>query len=324
MESRMAPFFEIGNATFASSLIEPALRLHYYRKWIQGVCEVTPCEGTELHASVLVLRVDDVLAARSISSPAHYFRDSLSNVDRSLDDYVLVQFVVRGELSCSFDSNTSEMTKGDVFLCDLACRMDLWVDDVEHIHLLVPKGRLQDIKLEIHGRVVPRTSLHCRALCDRLLRIFDIDLPPSSDRMRESMREAVELLIWCINSEAQKRQSSETIEKTRQKVMDYINRNLTAGHLSPEFLRDHFAISRAKLYRLFADLGGIQRYIRDKRLDGAIREICRHPKRSISDTAKRYGFTNNRQFQRAIRSRFGITARDARTGWGIDSIFRET
>jgi len=227
-------------------------------------------------------------------------------------DYVFVQFVIKGELSGSFNDNTGELAEGDIFLCDMACDTDLWVDNVELIHLLIPRRYLVLIRGDIHGRVVPRTSIHCRVLRERLSGLFHADASTSGDRRRTLVRETIELLVRCVNNEPQRRQSFESIEQTRQGVIDYINTHLTASTLSSEFLQYHFALSRARLYRMFADLGGIQRYIRERRLDGAIREICRHPKRSIADTAKRYGFTNSRQFQRAIRSRFGVTARDAR------------
>jgi AraC-like DNA-binding protein len=79
-------------------------------------------------------------------------------------------------------------------------------------------------------------------------------------------------------------------------------------------------LSRAKLYCLFVEFGGVQHYIRDRRLDAVLRDICQRRDLSISAAAHRYGFSNDRQFQRAFRARFGTTAKDARAGWRVERL----
>lgn len=315
----MASLPSIDKTTFSTSLIEPSLRLHHYRRWLQAICEVSPCEDAPLRASILMFRTGGITVASSVSSPAHYSRHAGDRIDHTLDHYVLAQLVVRGEVNGTFDDHTCDMGQGDIYLCDLAARTDLWVDAVDQIHLLIPRSLLAQANGSLHGCVVPRASSHCRMLRDRFHRMVSASQAAAPEHMTTLVAETVQLLAQCINNGTRSRASSESLEATRRDVMDYIDAHLTDVALNPELLLQQFAVSRAKLYRLFADLGGIQRYIRDRRLDGAVREICRHPKRSISDTAKRYGFTNSRQFQRAIQSRFGITARDARRRWGSHS-----
>lgn len=319
----MCRVLDIEQTAFTTSLIEPPLRLQIYRKWIRAVSEVHACEDAMLSASMLVFRVGDVFAARSTSSRVRYRRRGDSPVERHLDECILVQFVVRGDVHGRFDGSVLDLGRGDVYLCDLAGDTDLWMDDAEQIHLLMPRRHLSGVKGKIHGRVVPRQSLSCRLLCELLNRLFDVELAAPGERMKPIVEETIELLIRCLNHESHHGSPSDSFERTRQAIMGYIRENLSRPELGTEHLQKTFAISRAKLYRLFADLGGIHRYIRDQRLDAAIRDICRHPKQSIAATAHRYGFSNSRQFQRAVRARFGITARDARTGWGIDSIFKK-
>ena len=63
-----------------------------------------------------------------------------------------------------------------------------------------------------------------------------------------------------------------------------------------------------------ADIGGIARIIRDKRLDAAYREIAGGAKtsRSITEVALLLGFSNSSQFTRAFHRRFAMTPSEAR------------
>ncbi|AFQ52074.1 helix-turn-helix domain-containing protein [Burkholderia cepacia] len=74
-----------------------------------------------------------------------------------------------------------------------------------------------------------------------------------------------------------------------------------------------FRISRAPLYRAFAEDGGVTRLIRNKRLDAAYLALRyqRGPARPIGAIAAEYGFSSSAQFLRAFRSHFGFTPSDA-------------
>jgi AraC-like DNA-binding protein len=50
-----------------------------------------------------------------------------------------------------------------------------------------------------------------------------------------------------------------------------------------------------------------------------LHELCNEPYQSISAIIARYGFSNDRQFQRAFRDRFGMTASEARSGWNDEA-----
>jgi AraC-like DNA-binding protein len=94
------------------------------------------------------------------------------------------------------------------------------------------------------------------------------------------------------------------------------------GLTSAELLRT-FHCSRATLYRLFKEEGGVATFIRDQRLDRCLDELLSPAAadRPIRETATRWGFENPSHFHRLFTSRFEAppsavkVRRRARPGW---------
>jgi AraC-like DNA-binding protein len=82
--------------------------------------------------------------------------------------------------------------------------------------------------------------------------------------------------------------------------------------LSAAILQQRFHISRTQLYRMFASSGGVQHYIRERRVEAVHRDLREQPERNISDLAFSRGFSSERQFQRAFHARYGRTASEVR------------
>ncbi len=94
----------------------------------------------------------------------------------------------------------------------------------------------------------------------------------------------------------------------------HIEAHLADPELGVAGICRYLRCSRATLYRLFADHGGVQDYIRRRRLVACFKAICapRQAHRRIYDIALDYGFTSASHFSHLFRSHFGITPREAR------------
>lgn len=86
-------------------------------------------------------------------------------------------------------------------------------------------------------------------------------------------------------------------------------RNLALPDLSPDWLARRLDVSRASLYRLFADRGGIMRNVQERRLL-AVRAALGDPldTRRLARLSSDLGFKSEAHFSRSFRARFGITA----------------
>ena len=92
----------------------------------------------------------------------------------------------------------------------------------------------------------------------------------------------------------------------------FIDERLAEPGLGPQRLCEALEVSRAALYRMFPEDGGICGYITARRLDRCFDEL-RHgsPKRGrVRNVAEHWGFGDAKSFNRAFRSRFGIAPSD--------------
>jgi AraC-like DNA-binding protein len=115
--------------------------------------------------------------------------------------------------------------------------------------------------------------------------------------------------------------SARAVGEELRRIDAYIAEHLADPDLDPDAIaRAHF-ISTRQLHRLFARQGSsVTRHIRQQRLERCRRDLAGpHAARSISDIARRWGFTDAATFSRAFRSAYRTTPsayrRRANGGW---------
>jgi AraC-like DNA-binding protein len=97
-------------------------------------------------------------------------------------------------------------------------------------------------------------------------------------------------------------------------MKEFLRANLHRTDLSAEVLCRQFHCSRATLYRLFREDGGVMAYLRDLRLGRCFRELALGSGGSgkrVGEVAERWGFYDSSHFHRLFRKRFGIAPSDA-------------
>ncbi|TCV95857.1 AraC-like DNA-binding protein [Luteibacter rhizovicinus] len=97
------------------------------------------------------------------------------------------------------------------------------------------------------------------------------------------------------------------IDPRYRRIKSYIEKNLDDSELDAASIQAVFGLSRATLYRLFDEVGGITRYIRDSRLTAAYNHLQQHPSCNLTWLLYELGFASERQFQRSFRARFGVS-----------------
>lgn len=97
----------------------------------------------------------------------------------------------------------------------------------------------------------------------------------------------------------------------------FIDARLTQPDLTPEAVGRYLTVSRTTLYRLFQPLGGVARYIQQRRLK-RVHALLSDPteRRRIGDIAFEHGFADEAAFARAFRREFGLTASEVRASGG--------
>ncbi|PCH74823.1 MAG: DNA-binding protein [Rhodobacteraceae bacterium] len=95
------------------------------------------------------------------------------------------------------------------------------------------------------------------------------------------------------------------------RVERFIRANLKHPDLSPGFIAAGCGISTRYLHDLFRDVNGtVSQHIRDQRLIAARDRLAASGSVRIADVAYRFGFSDQAQFSRLFKARFGVTPSD--------------
>ncbi|MCA0421183.1 MAG: helix-turn-helix domain-containing protein, partial [Proteobacteria bacterium] len=96
-------------------------------------------------------------------------------------------------------------------------------------------------------------------------------------------------------------------------ICRFIDRRIGDPALDARMLCSAFGLSRSALYRLFAPIGGVSDYIRQRRLARARLALnaSARGRGGIGKIARQFGFSSDDAFSRAFKAQFGIAPRDA-------------
>jgi len=91
------------------------------------------------------------------------------------------------------------------------------------------------------------------------------------------------------------------------RVERFIRENLKNADLSPDLIAQNCGISKRYLHDLFKDVNGtVSQQIRDQRLIAARDRLEASPNLPIAELAYRFGFSDQAQFSRLFKAKFGM------------------
>jgi len=111
--------------------------------------------------------------------------------------------------------------------------------------------------------------------------------------------------------------SARTRRARRHAVMDYVERNLADPDLDIGRIAQALGYSKRTLHKLFADDAmTLSRLIWNRRLEHCRQQLLdpAQARRSITEIAHSWGFSDSQHFSRAFKGRFGVAPRDFRNG----------
>ncbi|MGE8637487.1 MAG: helix-turn-helix domain-containing protein [Achromobacter sp.] len=310
----------LAETLISTDAIEPSLRNEYWREVTRPFCDTTPLSTAEratLEGTMRIRHLGGLTLGATTFNAQNYKRD-LATIARSGLDHFLVHVVVAGSIHGDFDKRDVVAGPGEICFIDLARPYQCQVDAGERLVMTIPRASIGKIlgARDIHGMVLdarkPMTSLLKNYLCG--FHAVSGQLSASED---VAALEALTALLSAglMNAEPiQQGPESVLGQALRARVLEYIERHLAQRELSPDLLMKRFRVSRAHLYRVFSELGGIASVIKSKRLDAAYARLvdprlATHP---VSQVAAHFGFLNMARFRRAFIARFGVAPDEAK------------
>lgn len=207
---------------------------------------------------------------------------------------------------------------GDVLITDMAREERYALEHSECTVLVVPREMLEEAlprPMDLHGAVPRGATL-------QMLRSHLTALAASADRVAAEeapalMAATVQLVAGAIAGSQDVRLDAApaVAPSTLRQLCRYIDLHLDDASLSGDTLVATFGLSRTTLYRMFGPLGGVQRFIRERRLNRVHEALSRGGKRiNLARLAADHGFTTASHFSRAFREQFGYSPSEVQQG----------
>ena len=246
---------------------------------------------------------------------------SAAQIVRSGLDHFLIQYYESGGGEWETRGKAGRVRPGDLLIRDLTQESTSNSGDFANVSLVVPRA-------ELEGLLHAPDAQHMRVISSReplaaMLRDHMVSLERTAQSLTlpQALQVApttTNLVAACLNGTLGEdpRQHLAVVSAQGASVRKFIEEHLSEPKLSIDWLMARLQMSRTRLFDLFEPHGGVENYIRERRLRRALFELQRRSARElpILDLALQSGYASDTAFTRAFGRRFGISPREARAG----------
>lgn len=299
-----------GVAAWKITSDDNSLAEEFYRNAIRdwyGVSHLDP--NRTFFTDNLIYQFGDYVIGRGRSVGQMLVRGQ-DEIRRSGLDTVAVILDLAG-MKGDADGHDVNAPPGSFHLRDLARPSAFKVDAVDAIVLAMPRDRAPAwlVDRRIHGLSIDGTPQISRLLTGHLMALLRAAPALSVAEGVTSIEAALVMVERAFNSTGKltESQSEAVYRRLRASAVILIDKRLHEPDLKIDQLIRVLGASRATLFRAFASSGGINLYIKQRRLEHArdallVRE-GRHP--SVAEIGRAHGFISESHFSRSFQDQFG-------------------
>lgn len=263
-----------------------------------------------------VYRISDWHTERCIYSISHSDAFTIRRnkiQSQNGEPLVFVHRYLRGGLRGRSGDTNIDRKPGAIYILDQACKVECVQDSSLIQCLFLPKVAI-GYDVDTHPKLIKIPVHH--GLGRTLDGLFDQTFRGllSDNSVEETL---IDRLCACLNMAINENSPRGDVRRhARDAVADqirsYVEQNLDQWNLSVETILENFGASRASLYRMFENQGGVRQYINHRRLLRAVMDISARPikRGKIAEAAERWGFSSSASFNRAVRREFGVPPGD--------------
>lgn len=308
----------------ASTLSVPKhAKMDYWAKAlaeIWGHIQIEPTNLDGFEGRIRSVKANQLIF-NEISFRGHNIHRTHSNIARMNQDFHVLAFPFGDPWQISLKHETFTLKRGNVYL--LYNSIPYKSNDkngYDTFNVIIPSQLLRNLipTLEV-SYILPLDESNKRAnILQSFVRSLYGCLPfHREDEARFMENNLLNLLAFVFNEKSKGIDANDTSVKLahRERILDYISRNLSQEVMSPETIADQHGISVSYLHRIFKPGGRtVVEVIREKRLHAA-RRLLTNPELaglSVTEIAYRVGFKHPSDFSRAYKRYFGQAPRNAR------------
>ena len=262
----------------------------------------------ELFLDVVSRKVDTAVFSQMVSSGAE-FVDNTNSLD-----CILVRYQNAGQVSTRANGEETVCRPGSISVTDLSASRSSFGGASDVTYLAFPRSVLQTGNRPIKAKTFfdDRTSVGRLMIANFLHVAEEISGNPEERNVSTLELFSSLLAVSVTDIRALTGTDKATDHAKRIRAERYIfSRPLSVGLKVDDLCKD-VGMSRATVYRLFQDDGGIQAFVSNLRIARAYASLARQkPARGlVALVALQCGFSNASNFNRRFRQRFGCTPGD--------------
>jgi AraC-like DNA-binding protein len=255
-----------------------------------------------------------VLSKALMTGGSYHYRRDQRLIAASGLDLIFVQIITAGSDTRLVNGDEIPSRPGDIFVADLTRTMRTHTDHCGNFSFVLPRaafGMREDELDRLHDHYFPAGSAAARMILSHIEAVWAAR-QEIGDHETAALASATGGLIGGFMNNAATRNVELATGATKYlQICQFIDANLAQPELGPDHLARQFNLSRAALYRIFAETDGVADYIRDRRLRHAFRRLTAEGRPNVSAVGFSCGFGNVSSFIRAFRAKFGITPGEA-------------
>ncbi|WP_321377435.1 helix-turn-helix domain-containing protein [Rhizobium sp.] len=233
-------------------------------------------------------------------------------------DHIVITCLLNGEIRALQQGKPIGCKAGDVIMTDLSTQARFSIKKCHALHLFMPRVNLREWITPIGPndmRIFNGKSPAAMFVRGVLTSLIDIAPEMSANDALNTAGLLPDLIISCLGSGYEPATPTAPKSNLSTRIRTHIENNLHRPLLTPALLAEETGVSRSQLFRVFENAGGVETYIRKRRLHRSL-HVLRDPgqrHRSIGDIAYELGFADEAHFGRLFKKHFGLTPRAARS-----------
>lgn len=293
--------------TFDPSAFDDKDRVVAWMRFFSRISPVVPLptEPFVPRASVWIAERANFVFAKS--HPQSYQSDAALGFNLDQRGMVMAWTCSAGGGQWVHDGQIFSIRPGDVFFVDVAREVQAFMTDAEMYSVIIPHASIGYRPEEHVPHALFRASSPTAAkFKDWVFSTFPT-LPNAKAKDAPQIALDAKTLMRGLLNDANALQDRTL--SFPERVVEFVDEHIFNPHLSLELLMKQFEMSRAQLYELAGFSRGLEQYVRDVRLEYALRSLVFGPKITdrLAIIADQLNYATKAAFSTAFTSHFGFS-----------------